>query len=174
MAKTVTATEAKNRLGALMNEVIESNEPVIIELRGRPKIAMITRKRLEAIEELERQQRHAQALANLNEIARKYDGRNDDLTEEEAMELAVEVTREVRREMRESGERRSPIVAISVALIRFPHHPLRQFPAHADDQPSQFSIHPDNPSPVKRRGGLDWCSRPSKFAEPENQGGNRS
>ena len=51
MAKTVTATEAKNRLGALMNEVIESNEPVIIELRGRPKIAMITRERLEAIEE---------------------------------------------------------------------------------------------------------------------------
>jgi prevent-host-death family protein len=106
MTKNVTATEAKNRLGSLMNEVIESNEPVIIELRGRPKIAMITRERLEEFENIERQQRHAQALATLNEIARKYDGRNDDLTEEEAMELAVEVTREVRREMRESGELR--------------------------------------------------------------------
>ena len=103
MTRTVTATEAKNRLGALMNEVIESNEPVIIELRGRPKIALITRERLEAIEKLEWEQRHARALAALDEIERSYDGRNDDLTEEEAMELAVEVTREVRREMRESG-----------------------------------------------------------------------
>ena len=103
MARTVTATEAKNRLGALMNQVIESNEPVIIELRGRPRIAMITTDRLNEIERVEWEQRHARALAALDEIERSYDGRNDDLTEEEAMELAVEVTREVRREMRESG-----------------------------------------------------------------------
>ena len=64
---------------------------------------MITKERLEEIEEIERQQRHAQALANLDELERKFGGRNSDLSEEEAMELAVEVTREVRREMRESG-----------------------------------------------------------------------
>ena len=96
MTRTVTATEAKNRLGALMNEVIESNEPVIIELRGRPKIAMITRERLEAIEKLEWEQRYARALATLEEIERSYDGRNDDLSEEEAIELAVEAVREIR------------------------------------------------------------------------------
>ncbi len=104
MAKIVTATEAKNRLGSLMNEVLESNESIIIELRGRPKIAMITKQRLEEIEEIERQQRHAQALANLDELERKFGGRNSDLTEEEAMELAVEVVREVRAEM--AAERR--------------------------------------------------------------------
>jgi 20S proteasome alpha/beta subunit len=35
----------------------------------------------------------------LDEIERSYDGRNDDLSEEEAMELAVEAVREVRAEM---------------------------------------------------------------------------
>lgn len=54
MAKTVTATEAKNRLGALMSEVLETNEAVIIELRGRPKVALITTERLEQAEKLER------------------------------------------------------------------------------------------------------------------------
>jgi prevent-host-death family protein len=101
MTKTVTATEAKNRLGSLMNEVIESNEPVIIELRGRPKIALITTDRLEEIERLEWEQRRAKALANLDKLGKALAGQNNDLTEEEAMELAVEVTREVRREMRE-------------------------------------------------------------------------
>ena len=99
MTRFVTATEAKNRLGALMSEVLASNEPVIIELHGRPKIAMITRDRLAEIEEIERKQRHAKALASLDEIAKLNAGRNDDLTEEQAMELAVEVVREIRAEM---------------------------------------------------------------------------
>ena len=99
MARIVTATEAKNRLGALMSEVIETKEPVIIELRGRPKIAMITTDRLREIERIEWEQRRAKALATLDEIERSCDGRNNDLTEEEAMELAVEVIREVRAEI---------------------------------------------------------------------------
>jgi prevent-host-death family protein len=99
MTKVVTATEAKNRLGALMSEVIESNQPVIIELRGRPRIAMITTERLEEIERLEWEQRRAKALANLDELEREFAGRNSDLTEEEAMDLAVEVVREIRVEM---------------------------------------------------------------------------
>ena len=99
MARIVTATEAKNRLGALMSEVIETKEPVIIELRGRPKIAMITTDRLQEIERIEWEQRRAKALATLDEIERSYDGRKNDLTEEEAMELAVEVIREVRAEI---------------------------------------------------------------------------
>jgi prevent-host-death family protein len=107
MTKTVTATEAKNRLGALMNEVLESNEPVIIELRGRPKIAMITKDRLEEIEEIERQQRHARALASLEAIRAMAGDRNSDLSEEEAMELAVEVTREVRQELWEARQRQA-------------------------------------------------------------------
>jgi prevent-host-death family protein len=98
MTKIVTATEAKNRLGSLMNEVIESNEPVIIELRGRPKIAMITKERLEEIEQIERLQRHERAIAALDELNAEIAARGSTLSEEEAMELAVEAVREIRAE----------------------------------------------------------------------------
>jgi prevent-host-death family protein len=98
MTKIVTATEAKNRLGALMSEVIKSNEPVIIELRGRPKIALITKDRLEEIEEIERQQRHERAIAALDQLNADVAARGSALSEDEAMELAVEAVREIRAE----------------------------------------------------------------------------
>lgn len=104
MTRTVTATEAKNRLGALMSEVLETNEPVIIELRGRPKVALITSERLRRAEELEWNERRRLALESLDKIEAEAAGRNSDLTEEEAMELAVEVVREIRAER--AAERR--------------------------------------------------------------------
>ena len=98
MTKIVTATEAKNRLGSLMSEVLESNEPIIIELRGRPKIAMITKERLEEVEQIERRQRHERALAALDELNAEIAAQGSTLSEEEAMELAVEAVREIRTE----------------------------------------------------------------------------
>lgn len=103
MTKTVTATEAKNRLGALMSEVLNTNEPVIIELRGRPKLAIITSEQLREFEELERKERHARVLANLERIRQEITERHaregiPELSEEEAMDLAVEAVREIRAE----------------------------------------------------------------------------
>ena len=106
MAKTVSATEAKNRLGALMSEVRETAEPIIVELRGRPDVAIITAEQLEDFEALKDKRRREKALASLEAIRAMAGDRNSDLSEEEAMELAVEVTREVRREMRDSGQLR--------------------------------------------------------------------
>lgn len=96
MAKTVTATEAKNRLGALMTEVLESNEPIIVELRGQPRIAMITMDRLAEIEEIERRKRHEQALAALDALNERIAAQGNSLSEDEAMELAVMAVREIR------------------------------------------------------------------------------
>jgi prevent-host-death family protein len=103
MPKVVTATEAKNRLGSLMSEVLASNEPIIIELRGRPKIAIVTTERLREIEELERKERHRLALENLERIRQEITERHEregipELSEEEAMDLAVEAVREIRAE----------------------------------------------------------------------------
>lgn len=106
MAKTVTATEAKNRLGALMTEVRKTDEPVIVELRGRPEIAIITAEQLKDFEALKRKRRGEEALAELWAIQASAGDRNRDLSEEQAMELAVKAVREVRREMRESGQLR--------------------------------------------------------------------
>jgi prevent-host-death family protein len=106
MAKTVTATEAKNRLGALMTEVRQTDEPVIVELRGRPEIAIITAKQLEDFEALKRKRRGEEAFAQFEAIRAMAGDRNEDLTEEEATEIAVEAVREARRELRKSGSLR--------------------------------------------------------------------
>src|SRR5215211_5814175 len=104
MTKAVTATEAKNRLGALMQEVRRSEEPILIELRGRPGVALITAEQLADYQELQRRRRAEEALARLDAIRAMAGDRNSDLTEEEAMEIAVEAVREVRQEMRDSGQ----------------------------------------------------------------------
>jgi prevent-host-death family protein len=102
MAKTVTATEAKNRLGALMSEVLDTNEPVIIELRGRPKVALISADRLEAFEKLERRRRGEEAWKAFEDLRARQGDRNKDLTDDQIMEMAVEAVRDVRRKRAES------------------------------------------------------------------------
>ena len=106
MTKAVTATEAKNRLGALMQHVRASEEPILIELRGRPEVALITAEQLADFEALKRNRRSEEAIARLEAIEAKAEDRNADLSEDEAMELAVKAVREVRREMREAGQLR--------------------------------------------------------------------
>jgi prevent-host-death family protein len=68
MAKVVTATEAKNRLGALMNEVTSTNQPVLIELRGHPNAALISAAELERFEALDRQARLTEMLRELEQF----------------------------------------------------------------------------------------------------------
>ena len=106
MTRAVTATEAKNRLGALMQDVRSSVVPVLFELHGRPGVALITAEQLEDFETLKRKRRSEEAIARLEAIRVKAGDRNADLSEEEAMDLAVQVVREVRREMREAGQLR--------------------------------------------------------------------
>jgi prevent-host-death family protein len=102
MTKTVTATEAKNRLGALMSEVLKTDEAVIIELRGRPKVALISAERLERAEKLERRQRGEEAWKAFEELRARQGDRNKDLTDDQIMEMAVEAVRDVRRKRAES------------------------------------------------------------------------
>ncbi len=102
--KVVSATEAKNRLGALMNEVDSTGEPIMIELRGHPHMALISAETLERYEELDRRERGRQALAILDQIRERVGNRNADLTAEEADELAVRAVKEARVEMRRRRE----------------------------------------------------------------------
>ena len=103
MAKTVTATEAKNRLGALMHEVRETEEPVVVELRGRPGVAIITAEQLDDFEALKDKRRREEALASLEAIRAMAGDRNSDLTENEADEIINESIREVRKELIKQG-----------------------------------------------------------------------
>jgi prevent-host-death family protein len=98
MTKTVTATEAKNRLGALLKEISQSNETVLIENRGTTQAVLISEDVYRSFLVREWEQRRAEAIRRLEEIEAEVGARGDELTEEEAMELAVQAVREVRAE----------------------------------------------------------------------------
>ena len=99
MTKTVTATEAKNRLGALLAEAQEA--PVIVESHGAPKAAIISIDKLRKFEALEVAEERRQSLERLHRFYEQQAVRNADLSYEEAsaiIEEAIQDIREMRRE----------------------------------------------------------------------------
>ncbi len=104
MSKTVSATEAKNQLGALMGWVLENKDEVIVESRGKPQIVLIPFEEYEEIQRIKEQVRRRQALAKLEKLRDKVRSRNQDLSDQEAETLAQRFTGEVIAEMVKTGK----------------------------------------------------------------------
>jgi prevent-host-death family protein len=104
MPKKVSASEAKNRLGAIMGWVVEHQDEVIIESRGEPTVVLMPFSEYEKTKELREQDRRRKALAQLESLRERVSARNQDLNEEQAMELADRFVREVIDEMVEEGK----------------------------------------------------------------------
>ena len=86
--KTMSSNEAKQHWGDVMRTVASPDDAVIVESHGKPKAAVISIERFEKLRELEQQAARDAAMAWLREFEASYDGRNDDLTEEQVEELA--------------------------------------------------------------------------------------
>ena len=95
--KTMSSNEAKQRWGDVMRTVAAADNAVIVESHGKPKAVVISIERFEKLRELEAQAERDAALRWLREFEASYDGRNDDLTEEQIEELAVRAGREINR-----------------------------------------------------------------------------
>lgn len=103
MSQTVSATEAKNRLGALLADVSERQDEVIIESHGRAKAAIISVDLYEKMAKLREDQKRREALERLFELNRVISARNQDLTEEQAIALADEIAHEAVDRLAEKG-----------------------------------------------------------------------
>lgn len=99
--KTMSSNEVKQRWGSVMSTVDVPDDAVIVESHGKPKAAVISFERFEKLRELEKKEQRERALRTLREIEARYDGRNDDLSDEEIEELAVRAGREINREVAE-------------------------------------------------------------------------
>jgi prevent-host-death family protein len=104
MSKTVSASEAKNRLGALIGWVLENRDEVIVESRGEPKVVLVPYGEYEEIQKIKEEIRRRQALAKLAKLRDRVRSRNEKLKEEEAQALADRFTREVVAEMVQEGK----------------------------------------------------------------------
>jgi len=92
MPKTVTATEAKTRFGAMVSWALESKDDVIVESHGVPKVAIVPYEEYEQMQAWRERERRKKAVAEIEALAERIHARNADLSEEEIDALASRVT----------------------------------------------------------------------------------
>ncbi len=95
--RTMSSNEAKQNWGQVMAIADEPGTAIVVESHGKPRIAVIPAEDLETFRQLQANARREDALRTLREIQAAYDGRNDDLSEDEIMDLAVRAGREINR-----------------------------------------------------------------------------
>jgi prevent-host-death family protein len=104
MPKTVSASEAKNSLGSLIDWVRRDDESVIVENRGAPAAAIISIAEYEKLQTLKERARREEALAELRAVRARIEERQKDMTEEEAKALVAEINRDVIRRLIAKGK----------------------------------------------------------------------
>lgn len=99
MPKTVSASEAKNRFGSMVEWAIKNQDEVIIQSYGEPRAVLVPFEAYQRVLELREQARRREALERLEQLRETIQARNRDLSGEEADALADRFTREVIGEM---------------------------------------------------------------------------
>ena len=104
MPKTISANEAKNRLGTWLGYVSEQNDEVVVESYGKPKAVVISISAFEELQALRERKRRAELLKQLRALRTEVQAQNQDLTQEEADEIAVRFSREMFDDMAARGD----------------------------------------------------------------------
>ena len=106
MPKTVSANEAKNRLGSLLGYVSDEGDEVIVETYGKPRAVIMSYAAYQEVQALRGQKQRADALERLRRLHERTAARNQDLTDEAAIEIADRVAHELIDEAADRGEMR--------------------------------------------------------------------
>ena len=94
MPRTISVSEAKNKLSAMLNWAIKNQDGVIVESRGRPKAVILPYAQYESYLVLRENEQRRTALLRLEELAAVVQTRNQDLQPGDAEQLAEEITKE--------------------------------------------------------------------------------
>jgi|SRR5579884_3592946 len=94
MVTAISATEAKNRFGAVLDRVAEGGDEIIVERQGKPQAAIISIADFEDFQHLREQRRRQEAVETIRRVRAQVRARNLDLTDEEAEAIADSVTRD--------------------------------------------------------------------------------
>ncbi len=104
--KTMPSNEAKQQWETLIKSIQKSGDPVIVESHGTPVVAVIPYDEFTEYRNYKEQRRRQELLERLDRIEANYDGRNDDLTEEQINDIAVTIGKEINRAAAERHRRR--------------------------------------------------------------------
>lgn len=91
MARTVSATAAKNGLGALIESIGSGEGEVIVENRGEPVVAIISIAAYEDLKKIRLDERRKNALEKLLAVQARVRAKNPDLTKEDVAQLSKRV-----------------------------------------------------------------------------------
>jgi prevent-host-death family protein len=92
--KTVSATEAKNRLGSLLADLSNGTDAIFITHHGNPRAVIVSAEEWTALSEARTRLRRLEAWEQMRAAAAEISARNADLTPEEADALAAEIADE--------------------------------------------------------------------------------
>jgi prevent-host-death family protein len=104
MPKTMSVSEAKNKLSAMLQWAVENQDEVIVESHGQPKAVILPYDEYEALAALRRKARRQEALAQMQALAAKVQAGNQDLSAEEVEQMADEITRETIERLTSEGK----------------------------------------------------------------------
>ena len=92
--KTISATEAKNRLGAYLGEIARGEGEIIIENHGKPTAVLVSYEVYREFRDVQEWLRRRDAMEALRRLRDEVRARNQDLSEAEADAIAEDVGRE--------------------------------------------------------------------------------
>ncbi len=88
MLKTVSSTEVQNRFATFIQWANENIEGVVIEVHGKPKVALISYQEYEEYLRLRKQEQKRKALAALDALKKEVRRQNPTLTTQDAYQQA--------------------------------------------------------------------------------------
>lgn len=92
MEKTISASELKNTLGAVLREVRQEDEIRVIEQRGVPAAAIISIEDLRLLREAKKRQRQEQLLEEFRQLRASLAERQKGMTADEADRIVQELS----------------------------------------------------------------------------------
>lgn len=104
MTRVVSASEAQNSFGAILQWAEENGEEVIVERRGKPAAAIVPYEEYEYLKQLREDQRRREIFEELDALRQRIREHTPDLSAEEAYRLAG-FSEEVIRETIEYDEK---------------------------------------------------------------------
>jgi prevent-host-death family protein len=104
MPKTVSVSEAKNKLSAMLQWAVEQGDEIVVESRGEPKAVILPYGEYEELLLFREKARRRAVLQQLEALVERVQARNADLNPEEAEQLAEEISQETLGRMVEEGK----------------------------------------------------------------------
>lgn len=104
MTRTLSISETKRNLSAVVREVASGGEAITIENHGRPQAVLLAAGEYERLLVAADKARRLQALNDLRAVADRVSARNTDLTEEQIEELTSRAVHEVIDDMAREGK----------------------------------------------------------------------